>query len=356
MIWLNNLLEQAQGLNATDIHLTAGACVRVRTSSGDMYPIHSEDKVAPDQIAQVVKTFLTPDEQSKLDRDRKLLVSKHHPAVGRLKCAVSFQRSSYYVTLKLHGNPADLDALSFPEAIPQLANLKGGLILLTGHPRSGKSTTAMRILQTINQEQTKSIVTIEHNIDVLLKHDQSMVKQKEVGLDAGSQLSALEFIQGEDADVIYIDEIHGQESLLLALQLAEQGKLVVAGTYTKNVIQTLKFLMAMYSDQHAGYGKMQVAAALKAIVSHKRIPGEGGLRQPLYEIWLNNKAMQRLIEEEKVDHVYDLMDQYTAMGMMCFDYSLAQYIAREAIDPDQGLQMAQSTSKVETILERGLAR
>jgi len=316
---------------ATDIHLTAGKrpCLRV---NGSLLEHDKAEKLYSVDVENLVNELLSQEQLQKLIKERSLLCSKNLFDLGRFRIHISFQRDSYSINIKCPMGIENLDKFEVDDTVEKLHMLKSGLVLITGPSGSGKSVTASKILQKINKHHCKTIVTIEKSIDYLFKHENSILKQKEVGLDTDSHLMGLKTAMFDDSDVVYVDELTNSDIIELALQAAERGKLIIGCLYTKDAATTIDYLLKSTEGKGTDLRRVQLAESLKAIISHRMVNPNTGDPYPIREILLNSQTIRRIIIEDKVSHIHKAMDAHKEMGMITFEKAVEKLMKEGSLD------------------------
>ncbi len=341
---LKAMIERAEALAATDVHLSAGAKPYFRTAKGMIEDV-SESTWSVEDTAGVVKTILSEKQQDQLSNQKQLLTALSIQGQGRYRVNTSIQRGSFCLNIKMP-RPIDIiESMEFYKTIEELHKVKSGLILLCGIAKSGKSTTAARILSNMNRIYSKSIVTLEHPIEYLLNHDKSIIKQKEIGLDIPDHLSGVMCAMAEDTDALYIDDISDPEVLDLAVRMAERGALVIGGLYTPDSRSTLDYLLDSYGERTMRR-RLQIANVLRAVIGHKMIVMADEHLKPVYEVVLNASPVRRLILENKLDQLSNVVDAYGEMGMIRFDHYMERFVDEQCLSVEEAGMHAEEEKQV----------
>jgi len=345
---LENAIKTALVLSASDIHITAGSNIVYRKNK---IVIKREDEIIlPKNIDDMLKEILSEEHKNELALKKQLLISSNLFNLGRFKLSISKQRGSFYIVIKICDTIGKIEGFKYPQAIEELYKLKSGLIILAGPANSGKSTTSANILNKINKFQEKNIITIENPIEYLFRHEKSIIKQKEIGLDLNSHFEGIEFSFREDADVIYLDELPDKETIHMAIRAAEQGMLVIATLYTRDVHGTIQYILDSYPENQIRQIKLQLANSLKAIVCQQLITKDDGEMIPCFEIALINNALKRLIIEDKLEQINNLIVAYETMGMIGMEAYLAKLIREGKITKEQGMHYSYDSKRLNNIL------
>ncbi len=336
-ITMTALIKFARKVSATDIHLIAGAKITFRVNDKLIsYDDFSSEVMKPHKIESFVDDILLEDQKQQLNIEKHMVIAHSIENVGRFRMSVSMQRGSYNISIKMVNTTIEsIQSLEFHSVLEYLPKIKEGLILVSGGAKSGKSTTVAAVLDGINRQFSKSIVTIEHPIEYLFRHGESIIKQKEVGIDINSHLEGLKSTLREDPDVIYIDQIPDIETLQLVLNAAEQGYLIIAAVYYPDALTTIESILEAFPTEQRNRTRIQFAKVLKAVVAQQLIFNESeNKKHVVFEVLLNNNAIKRLIVENKTQQIPLAMTSYRDLGMISMDESLKKMVIEGKIDKE----------------------
>lgn len=336
------IITKAMTLGASDIHMAAGSKVLFRVCEQLISDETLNETLNPAMIETLVNEVLTMAQLEKLKSDKALVQACSLPNLGRFRLAISMQRGSYSIAIKMVQIPVQsLEQLQFHPVIEKLPGFKDGLVIFSGMAKSGRSTATAYVLHQINSQQAKNIVTIESPIEYLFKHDKSIVRQKEVGLDVNSHFEGLKATLREDADVIYIDQIPDLQTLELIFNAAEQGCLVLCTMTAKDVSSSLDALIDVFALDQRGRMRLQLAKILRAIIIQQPIQSVDMESKPMaHEILINNNAIKRLLIESKLSQIPLAMQSYKEMGMVTMEESLKALVTAELVDKESAYQYA----------------
>ncbi|MAZ76886.1 MAG: type IV pili twitching motility protein PilT, partial [Micavibrio sp.] len=307
-------------LNASDLYLTVGHApvVRVDDELQDigLEPLESE------QIYEIIHSILTAKQRREFELNWELNTSLDMGEHGRYRINIMKQRQCPGLVIRriVSKIPAIKD-LQLPVILENLSLQKRGLILLTGMTGSGKSTTLASMVNHRNERMTGHILTIEDPIEYYHNHIQSVVTQREVGVDTESYNVALKNSLRQRPDVILIGEIRDKEVMEQALMIAETGHLCLATLHTNNAYQAIERIVNFFPEEQHPQVRLNLSMNLKAIVSQRLLPSvEGGL-VPALEVMINEALVRELIVEGKYEKITDVMEQNNRIGMQTFDQS-----------------------------------
>ncbi len=324
---LDDLLTYAVENGASDLHLTNQLPPTIRVD-GSLRPIEGLPRLDNEQIREMVYRILTQALREKFEADKELDTAHTILGVGRFRVNVFQQRGSIGAVLRAipHEIPA-FDSLGLPEIVATFAELRRGLVLVTGPTGSGKSTTLASIINIINRTKPLHLMTVEDPIEFLHSHQRAIVNQREVGSDTMSFAEALRHVLRQDPDVILVGEMRDIETISSALTAAETGHLVFATLHTQDAPQTIDRIIDVFPTAQQDQVRIQLAGSLEAVVTQQLIISATGLgRVPVSEVMLCTPAIRNLIRSAKTHQVYSLMQTGGATGMQTMDQGLARAV------------------------------
>ena len=329
---IDELLTYAVRNGASDLHLANQLPPAIRID-GSLRPIEGLARVDNEQIREMVYRILTQSLRERFEAEKELDTAHTIMGVGRFRVNLFQQRGSIGTVMRAipHEIPP-FDTLGLPPIIPSLAELRRGLVLVTGPTGSGKSTTLASLINIINLSKPLHIVTIEDPIEFLHTHNRSIVNQREVGADTKSFAEALRHVLRQDPDVILIGEMRDPETIATALTAAETGHLVFSTLHTQDAPQTIDRIIDVFPSSQQDQIRIQLAGSLEAVVTQQLVLSATGYgRTPVAEIMLCNPAIRNLIRSRKTHQIYSLVQTGAAAGMQTMDQGLAKAVRAGAI-------------------------
>lgn len=324
---IDDLLTYAVENGASDLHLTNQLPPSIRVD-GSIRPIEGLPRLDNEQIREMIFGILTQSLRERFEATRELDTSHSIMGVGRFRVNVFQQRGSIGAVLRAipHEIPP-FETLGLPEVIASFAELRRGLVLVTGPTGSGKSTTLASLINIINRTKPLHIMTVEDPIEFLHTHDRAIVNQREVGADTTSFAEALRHVLRQDPDVILVGEMRDIETIATALTAAETGHLVFATLHTQDAPQTIDRIIDVFPTNQQDQVRIQLAGSLEAVVTQQLILSASGLgRVPVAEVMVCTPAIRNLIRSAKTHQVYSLMQTGGAVGMQTMDQGLAKAV------------------------------
>ncbi|MBV9292602.1 MAG: type IV pilus twitching motility protein PilT [Frankiales bacterium] len=339
---VNRLLENLWELGATDLLLTAGAPPLMRRN-GDLQPFNGDQPLSAADTESMLSAVLAAAGRPPLvETQRELDFSFTWGDKARIRGNAYRQRGNMAVALRLipHEIPS-FEWLGLPETVQKWAELRRGLVLVTGPTGGGKSTTLASLIDGINRNRRVHIITIEDPIEYVHDHALSAVDQREVGDDTASFANALRSALREDPDVLLVGEMRDLESIRFALTIAETGHLVFATLHTNDVAQALDRIVDVFPAEHQPQIRVQLANTLSGICYQRLLPrqnGEGLVAA--YEVMTANSAVRNLIREGKTNQLRNVLVTSQQDGMQTLEMSLSQLVADGSISYDEAVSVS----------------
>jgi twitching motility protein PilT len=246
-----------------------------------------------------------------------------------------------------------LEELHLPDIVTELTELPRGLILVTGHTGSGKSTTLASMLGSINRKYRKRIITLEDPIEYMLSNDKSMIEQREIGSDCSKFASGLRHVLRQDPDIIMVGEMRDLETTGSTITAAETGHLVFSTLHTINASQTIDRIIDIYPSSQQGQIRSMLANSLQAVISQtlfRRVDKEGMV--PCTEILLCTSAVRNCIRENRIHEIPNLIETSRRLGMQSMDWSIQQMCEQGYISRDEAVMKANNPAKMDKVLNK----
>ncbi len=323
--------------NASDMFCRAGTNVRMRID-GQVLPV--DDKVITlDEMNEAFKDLVSSELRTHFQKQLDVDFGIFLPEVGRrFRVSIFMQRNwPAFVIRSIRSDTQSFAQLGLPEeTIKNLAMEKRGMILLTGSAGSGKSTTISSMIEYINVNSYKHVLTVEEPIEFTFTDKNSIINQRELGLDVATYETALRAFTLQSPDVIYIGNIRDNETMSAAITAAETGVLVMSTLHTVNAAQTLERCINFFPPHQHKQVCSLLSSLLKGVISLRLVPLKDGTgRVPAYEIMLLTPTISRLIREGKIWEIPQFIDEGSIFGMCSFNQSLVKLVQEEKISEEQ---------------------
>lgn len=319
---------------ASDIHIKSGDVIRARIH-GNLVPL-TEQKLSHDQVRQLALRLI-PMERHK-ERIDELLdydCSWGLPGLGRFRVNILRQRGSFMIVMRII--PIDVptfEELRLPRAMASIASHERGLVLVTGVTGSGKSSTMAAMIEHINRERQRHIVTLENPIEFLHRDKKASITQRDIGTDTESFMTGLRAALRQDPDVILIGEMRDKETIDTALKAAETGHLVLSTVHTQNAVQTISRLIAVFEPSEQEMIRIRLAEMLQAVVSQRLLPrADGKGRVVACEVMLVTGTIRDCIRDPaRTEEIPDLIEEgRDHYGSQSFDQHLMDLVKTKQV-------------------------
>lgn len=272
-------------------------------------------------------------------------------SLGRFRCNVFRQRGTLSAVLRVvNFDLPDYRQMRIPDTVMDFANLKKGLVLVTGAAGSGKSTTISYIIDRINETRNCHILTLEDPIEFLHRHKKSIVSQREVNIDTESYATALRAAMRQSPDVILVGEMRDYETMDIAMTAAETGHLVLSTLHTIGAANTIDRVIDVFPATQQQQIRVQLSMVLQAVVSQQLLPSVSGELVPVFEIMKANSAIKTMIRDNKVHQIDSVIYASGREGMCSMDSSILQLYTEGIIDKQTALNYASN----QDLIKRGL--
>ncbi|MFJ5161263.1 type IV pilus twitching motility protein PilT [Pantoea sp. NPDC088449] len=307
--------------NAADLHLCSGHLPHWRRQ-GLLEPIPQQSELAGGWLESVMQQWLTAPQQAELEENGHVDFAMTLTSGVRLRANLFMQLHGLSLALRLIASSApDLNSLHLPEVVSQLLQLEEGLILITGATGSGKSTTLAAMVDSLNRQQARHILTLEDPVEFVHHSQRSLIQQREVGAHCASFQHGLKAALREDPDVILLGELRDSETIRLALTAAETGHLVLATLHTRGATQAVDRLVDVFPAEEKNLVRTQLAGSLKAVLAQRLVPAKAGGRIGLFEVLVATPAVANLIREGKMHQLPGVLQTGAQAGMQTFAQS-----------------------------------
>lgn len=350
---VTDLLGNLAGRGASDIFIIAGLSISCKVHN-QLLP-YSDEKLTPADTARMIREiYLLAGNRNitRLDQTGDDDFSFAIPGVARFRINAYKQRGSLSAVIRvITFTIPNADQLGFSEqnkkTIMNLADLKKGLVLITGPAGSGKSTTLACMIDHINSTRASHIITLEDPLEYLHPHKKSIVSQREVVTDTGNYITALRASLRQSPDVILLGEMRDYETMSVAMTAAETGHLILSTLHTIGAANTIDRIIDAFPPSQQHQITVQLSMVLQAVVSQQLVPSIEGPMVPAFEVMLLTPAIKTMIRESKVHQINGVISQSKAEGMITMDASLLSLHERGIISDKTALEYAQDTDMMQ---------
>jgi twitching motility protein PilT len=315
---------------------------------GKLTPVHvpGMELLTPAHTSGVAKALIGSNKtaEESLEKYGSADLSFSLTGLSRFRVNVFKQRGTYAIVMRVVPNEIpSFEQLGVPPVLKEVADMKNGIVLLTGPTGSGKSSTLAAIIDLINETKHYHIVTIEDPVEFLHRHKNCTVHQRELHSDTSSFAYALRAALRQAPKVILVGEIRDLETCEVALEASETGHLVLSTLHTTDAVKTVERLIGMFPKSQEHIIRMRLAGAFKFIVSQRLIPrADGRGRVAAIEVLKSTARTRDYIEkgEREGKSLYDAMKDGNLDGMQVFDAELERMIRTGIITMSEGLAYA----------------
>ncbi|WP_017347667.1 type IV pilus twitching motility protein PilT [Pantoea sp. A4] len=316
--------------NAADLHLCSGHLPWWRCG-GTLKPVPDRVEISAQALEAAIEPWLDSLQREQLETEGQLDFAITLTSGQRLRANLFIQRQGLSLALRIISNRLPvMENLLLPAQLPQLMLREHGLMLVTGATGSGKTTTLAALVDALNRQQARHIITLEDPIEFLHHSQKSLIQQREIGQHCQSFSLGLKAALREDPDVILIGELRDSATIRLALTAAETGHLVLATLHTRGAAQAIERLVDVFPAEEKNLVRTQLAGSLNAVLAQKLVVAKAGGRVALHELLVNTPAAANLIREGKLHQLPGVLETGAQQGMQTFAQSQQQRI-------DQGL-------------------
>ena len=348
---IHKLLKSVVAYKSSDLHLVSRSEPQIRID-GRLVALNLP-VLDGKQIEEMAYSLLTEKQKKAFEEHNELDFSIVIPDVGRF-------RANYYKTMDeiacafriIPVVIPSLDELNAKKIFKELIKREKGLILVTGPTGSGKSTTLAAMLNEINLNEARHIITVEDPVEFVHTNKKSLFSQRNVGTDTDSFSAALKYALRQDPDVILIGEMRDRETITAALTAAETGHLVFGTLHTNSAPSTINRIIDVFNGDEQPQVRAQLSTSLVAVISQALLPKIGGGRLAAQEIMITNPAIANLVREDKVHQIYSQMQlNQQATGMTTQTQELVEYLRKKLISKDTAIQYSNKPDELMRVIE-----
>jgi len=343
--YLRTMVEK----DASDLYLSSGAPASAKID-GTLQPL--EDKIlTTEQIRDTAYSVMDSDQIADFERKPEMNLAISEEGIGRFRVNIFRQRNSISLVIRnIKTDIPDWKLLGLPSTLTDVIMEKRGLVLFVGATGSGKSTSLASLIDYRNSNSAGHIITIEDPVEFVHSHKQSIVNQREVGVDTDSYEDALKNTLRQAPDVILIGEIRDRETMEHALAFAETGHLAISTLHANNANQALDRIINFFPEDRRNQLLLDLSLNLRAFVSQRLIKTIDGKRAAAVEILLGTPLVQDMIRRGDVHEIKEVMQKSESLGMQTFDRALYKLVEAGRISADEALKNADSPNNLRLTL------
>ena len=347
---IDALLQILSDRNGSDLYLSTGAPPSARFD-GVLKPL-TDQPFKPGAVAAIAESIMDAEQRLEFDRELEMNLAISLAGVGRFRVNIFKQRNDVSIVARnIKLDIPRFEDLKLPAVLLETVMLKQGLILFVGATDCGKSTSLAALIDYRNRHSTGHIVTIEDPIEYIHRHKQSIINQREVGVDTRSFHAALKNTLRQAPDGVLIGEIRDRETMEHALAFADTGHLVISTLHAHNAHQALDRIINFFPEERRTQLLHDLSNNLKAFVSQRLVRTRDGQRRAAVEVMLGTPTIGDLIRRNQLDELKDIMEKSAEFGMQTFDGALYALVMEGAISEEEALKHADSLSNLKLRLK-----
>lgn len=354
---IDALLQRAVALGASDIHLKVGSAPIVRTQ-GELRRLDEFESLRPNDTEAYAQALFDESAAAHFAEHGAVDFAYGRQELGRFRVTAFRQRGSVSLVLRrVQPGSRSFSELGLPRVAERLASSHAGLVLVTGPSGSGKTTTVSSMLDWINANRTRAILTVEDPIEVLHPDKNSVVVQREVGVDTPDIATAVNSAVRHDVDVIMISEISSPDAARAALSAAETGHLVISTMRTKDPGETVSRFVSMFPESQQPVIRATLAGQLQAVVSQLLLDTTSGGRMLACEVLTNNERSQDwIVSGGDATTLIDIIKEGGFHGMQTFDQAFVRAVTDKVVDLETVLPYSRNVHELRArVMSSGIA-
>lgn len=334
---MEELLSLAINEKASDVHISAGHPPTIRIL-GRLFRIDDYGKLSAEDSKGLAFSIMTDNQKKDFQEENEIDFSYNFKNINRLRVNVFLQSGCVSCSMRIVPNEIKtLEELNLPLILNKFNEYSQGLVLVTGPSSHGKSTTLAAMIEEINRNQFKRIITIEDPIEYIFQDGKSIIDQREVPHDTVSFPRALKSVFRQDPDVIMVGEMRDIETISTVITAAETGHLVFSTLHTNSVSETIHRIIDAFPGDQQNQIRTQLASSLLGIVSQRLVPKKDGGIVPACEIMFSNSATANIIRENRVHELDFVIETSGQEGMISLNKHLSCLIEEGTVDIDDVL-------------------
>ena len=333
----------------SDLHLGAGRVPAIRVI-GELIFLVKRQVLSKEDMVEILKEIIGEKRFNEFTQDQEIDFSYNFREEARLRGNAFFQKGLINIVFRLIPKVKTLEELHIPPILAEFSRKKQGFFLVVGPVGQGKSATLSSMINLINNEQARHIMTIEDPIEYVYEPKKSIINQREVGIDTKDFHVALKSVLREDANVILIGEMRNPETISTAVTAAETGHLVLSTLHTNNASQTIDRIIDSFPGDQQSQIRIQLASSLLGVFSQRLVPRIAGGLIPAYELMINNNAVSNLIREKRTHEIDVVIETGMDSGMIDLNRSLVELVRAGEISIESAYQFSLNPKALEKLI------
>jgi twitching motility protein PilT len=340
------ILKTAVDGGASDVHVKIGTPVVFRINR-ELVAIECPHPTV-EWMNKIVEAVTPAHLKKRLEEEREVDFSYYIPNLGRFRTNLFQQRGQWALAMRhVKTQVASFEELGLLESIKKIAEEPRGIVLVAGSTGSGKSTTLAAMMEHINGSVKKHVITLEDPIEFVFEDNQSVIEQREVGLDTVSFHHALRNVLRQDPDIIMIGEMRDDISFSAAMSAADTGHLVLSTLHTTTAAQSITRILDFFKAEEREQVRRQLAGTLRGVICQRMVGTVDGKMTPALEILVNSPVVRKMIEENRLDKLYAAIETGVDDGMVTFNQSLFDLVKSGRVTQKEALTKASNPQALE---------
>jgi len=346
-----SLLREGNSRSASDLHMVVGSPATFRIN-GSLEPVNGAGPLSAEDVNEAFLQITTPEEREHFHRHLELDFGYTLAKVGRLRCNAALQRGCISLAVRLlPPKIPTIDELDLPQICKTLAMKPRGLVVVTGPTGSGKSTTLAAMIQHLNFNENRHIVTVEDPIEYIYASCKCAVSQRQLGSDTLSFANALKHILRQDPDVILLGEMRDPDTADAVLTLAETGHFILTTGHAPSATQAMERIIDLFPPHQRHLAQSRLASLLVAVLCQALVPrADGSGRVAAVEVMLGNPPVKALIREGKIYQLPNVIRTHRSIGMISLDEALVSLYLQGTITGETVLDYCNDRGEVEKLI------
>lgn len=347
---LDDLIMTLIKEKGSDIHFKVDYFPTIRINR-ELIPLTKKKELTGDDVLAFLTLMISEKMLTKFVVKQELSFSYIHRKEYRMRGNCAFESGFIAVTLRfIPLRVKTIEELGLPKQLINISRERQGFFLVAGSIGQGKSTTLAAIIEFINQETKKHILTIEDPIEFHFSQDRSIIGQREVGTDTASFHDAMVNALRQDVDVIMLGEMRDEETMSTAMTAAETGHLVLSTIHTNSAAATIDRIVDSFPGERQNQVRVQLASTLIGVLSQQLVPGISGGMVPAFELLLNTGAVANLIRLQRTNEIDNIIETSAAEGMIDLDRYLAGLVKSGLITKESAYQFVHRRTLFDRLL------
>ncbi|KAB2669763.1 MAG: PilT/PilU family type 4a pilus ATPase [Verrucomicrobia bacterium] len=347
---LRGVLKAAVEGGASDVHIKVGNPIVLRINR-QLVVIEAPTPTV-EWMDKILEQMVPPHAKRRLEADREVDFSYYEPGVGRFRTNVFQQRGTFALAMRyVKTQVPSFNELGLLPVIKDIARSPRGIVLVAGTTGSGKSTTLAAMIEYINATFKKHIITLEDPIEFVFEDNQSVVEQREIGLDTTSFQHGLKHVLRQDPDIIMVGEMRDAISFQAAMSAADTGHLVLSTLHTQNASQSIGRILDFFKPDEREQVRRQLASTLRSVICQRMVGTIAGGITPALEILINTPTVKKMLEENRLEKVAAAIETARDDGMQTFNQALYDLVKEKKVSEKEALAKAGNPQELEMMFK-----